>query len=245
MMRTLFKAQHPLFGRANNRQPLQKQQQSPYYWWWAFLRRNQRYLACCENEGKGELAALYKDFGDVRDDDFRLWWNAHGIALFREQPSNYLLKELASKDEWAEDWTAETMMVVAVPLTIPKVQIGKFFNRLLKTRHKGQRGRKALSDKDASTARYPLNRNVSVHTLKKQLVVYDAITANQTAVRKQTLAQIGVLLKLVPSHMPHPTDTPATAEDKRRIMAATVSRYYKQAKSIIEATADGVFPAKS
>jgi hypothetical protein len=244
MMRTVFKAQHPLFGRANNRQPLLKQQASPYYWWWAFLRRNQRYLACCEGDGKGELAALYKDFGDVRDADFRLWWNAHGIALFSEQPANYILKELASKDEWAAEWTADTMLVVAVPLTIPKNQIGKFFNRLLKTRHKGQRGRKALSDSDASTARYPLNRNVSVAALQKQLAVYDVYLANETAERKQTLAQIGAALKLVPHHMPNPKDSPATAADKRRIVSATVSRYYKQARTIIEATADGVFPAK-
>jgi len=244
MMRTVFKAQHPLFGRANNRQPLRKQQDSPYYWWWAFLRRNRRYLACCEGDGKGELEALYKDFGDVRDADFRLWWNAHGSALFSEQPPNYILKELTSKDDWAAEWTADTMLVVAVPLTIPKNQIGKFFNRLLKTRHKGQRGRKALSDGDASTARYPLNRNVNVAALKKQLAVYDAYLANETAERKQTLAQIGAALELVPHHMPNPKDSPTTAADKRRIVSATVSRYYKQASIIIEATADGVFPAK-
>ena len=243
-MRTVFKAQHPLFGRANNRQPLSKQQASPYYWWWAFLRRNQRYMDCCNNNGSGELAALYKDFGDVRDDDFRLWWNAHGIALFREQPKDLFLKELTSKDEWLDEWQASQVLVVAVPLSLPKNQIDKFFARLLKARHGGQRGRKALSDSDASTARYPLNRNVSVATLKTQLAVYDAIEANKVADKKRALADIGISLRLQPHNIPVSRDTPSTVADKRILLTATVSRYYKQARLIIAATADGVSPAK-
>ncbi len=242
-MRTVFKAKHPLFGRANSRLPLAKQQASPYYWWWAFLRRNQRYLACCEQNGTGELAALYADFGDVRGDDFRIWWNAHGQALFREQPPVYLLKEVADKSEWDDSWTRENMLVVAVPLALPKSHIGKFFTRLLKSRHGGKRGKKALSDAGASTALYPLNRNVSAGTLKTQLAVYDAIKANETAERRQTLAQIGISLRVQPHNIPLPKDTPATATDKRNQLAATVSRYYKQATKIVEATASGVFPA--
>jgi hypothetical protein len=243
-MRTVFKAQHPLFGRANNRQPLSKQQASPYYWWWAFLRRNQRYMDCCNNNGSGELAALYKDFGDVRDDDFRLWWNAHGIALFREQPKELFLKELTSKEEWLDEWQASQVLVVAVPLSLPKNQIDKFFARLLKARHGGQRGRKALSDSDASSARYPLNRNVSVLTLKTQLAVYDAIEASKVADKKRALADIGISLRLQPHNTPVSTDTPSTVADKRIQLSSTVSRYYKQARLIIAATADGVFPAK-
>jgi len=242
-MRIVFKVQHPLFGRANNRLPLKRQQASPYYWWWAFLKRNQRYVSCCEGNGEGELAALYKDFGDVRGDDFRLWWNAHGMALFREQPPTYFLKRLASKDDWDDSWTEQTMLVVAVPLAMPKNQIGKFFNRLLKEKHKRGRGKKSLSDDDASTARYPLNRNVTVKTLATQLAVYDAVKANQTAEPKQTLAQIGIALRVQPHNIPTAKDTPAVATDKRNQLAATVSRYYNQATKIVEATAQGVFPA--
>jgi hypothetical protein len=243
-MRTVYKAQHPLFGRANNRQPLPKQQASPYYWWWAFLRRNQRYMDCCNNNGSGELAALYKDFGDVRDDDFRLWWNAHGIALFREQPKALFLKELTSKDEWLDEWQASQVLIVAVPLSLPKNQIDKFFARLLKARHGGQRGRKALSDSDASTARYPLHRNVSVATLKTQLAVYDAIEANKVSDKKRALADIGISLRLQPHNIPAAKDSPSTVADKRMQLSSTVSRYYKQARLIVAATADGVFPAK-
>jgi hypothetical protein len=243
-MRTVFKAQHPLFGRASNRLPLSKQQASPYYWWWAFMRRNPRYVDCCNNNGSGELASLYKDFGDVRDDDFRLWWNLHGIGLFREQPKELFLKELSSKEQWLDEWTASQVLIVAVPLSLPKNQIEKFFSRLLKTRHGGQRGRKALSDEDASTARYPLNRNVSVATLKTQLAVYDAVEADRVADKKRALADIGISLRVQPNNIPSAKDSPSTVADKRMQLSSTVSRYYKQARLIVDATADGVFPAK-
>jgi hypothetical protein len=149
-----------------------------------------------------------------------------------------------SKDEWLDEWTASQVLIVAVPLALPKNQIDKFFSRLLKARHGGQRGRKALSDEDASTARYPLNRNVSVATLKTQLAVYDAIEANKTADKKRALADIGISLRLQPNNIPTSKDSPSAIADKRMQLSSTVSRYYKQARLIVAATADGVFPAK-
>jgi hypothetical protein len=101
-----------------------------------------------------------------------------------------------------------------------------------------------LSDEDASTARYPLNRNVSVATLKTQLAVYDAIEANKTADKKRALADIGISLRLQPNNIPTSKDSPSAIADKRMQLSSTVSRYYKQARLIVAATADGVFPAK-
>ena len=61
---------------------------SPYYWWWAYLRRSEAYLKCCEQGGKGKLAKIYADFGDVREDNFKKWWTSkdQGAKLFGEQP---------------------------------------------------------------------------------------------------------------------------------------------------------------
>jgi hypothetical protein len=64
-MSIVFKAIHPLFGRAPKSLPLGYQQRSPFYWWWEFLRRNEDYEACCAVGGKGELAHVYGDFGVV------------------------------------------------------------------------------------------------------------------------------------------------------------------------------------
>ena len=243
-MHVHFKAQHPVFGRTTNPRPLGYQQRSPYFWWWEFLRRNTDYLECCANEGKGQLAALYADFGDVRTDSFRQWWTAgeRGAVLFGEKPLPTTVKELHDASEWDSTWTKDTVMVLAVPLEIGKRRLQRYFAKLLIGRHKGKRGRKALSESDASTAKYPLHRNVSIHTLRIQLSVYDAMTANNLAVKKRTLARIGADLRLVTTAMPSAKDDKRDAAFKRNVMAATVGRHYKDAVRIIANTVNGQFP---
>jgi hypothetical protein len=129
-----FRAVHPLFGRGNKELPPSYQQRSPYYWWWAFLRRNPEYLRTCANGGGGELAALYADFGDVREDDFKSWWtvNQRGATLFGEKPLPLSLRELSTAAEWDASWRASGVMVVAVPLAVSKRRLQTYFAALLK-----------------------------------------------------------------------------------------------------------------
>ena len=241
-MGIVFKAQHPVFGRGNKPLGVSYQQRSPYYWWWEFLRRNEDYKACCAEGGTGELAGLYADFGVVSNDNFKEWWGQHGFRLFAEKPKPVKLAELDSPSEWDSSWTKDSVMVVAVPLDIPKRNLQGFFAELLKKRHGGKRGRKALSDKDASTARYPLQRNVSIHTLRVQLAVYDAVIAARTGEKKITLAQIGERLKLVPKTNRKTETEVMDAARRRAVLAATVSRHFKDAQRIVANTARGQFP---
>lgn len=237
-----FKATHPVFGRGAKPLGLAYQQRSPYYWWWEYLKRNEDYEACCAAGGKGPLEWLFKDFGVVKHVTFKAWWTERGFHLFAEQPKPVKLHELRSPNEWEATWTAETVMVVAVPLDIPKRNLQGFFALLLKQRHSGRRGRKVLSAGTTSTARYPLHRAASVETLRKQLVVYDAVMAKRRGEDKRTLAKIGADLNLVKNAMPDPKDLRHEAELKRNVMAATVSRYFKDAERIIANTAQGKFP---
>jgi hypothetical protein len=241
-MSIVFKAIHPLFGRAPKSLPLGYQQRSPYYWWWEFLRRNEDYKACCAAGGKGELANVYGDFGVVSNDTFKQWWTENGFRLFAEKPLPVKLAELKDATEWDPAWNSDGVMVVAVPLNISKRDIQKVFTQLLKKRHLGKPGRKALSDSDASTARYPLHRNFSINTLRTQLAVYDAVMANKSAPKKRTLAQIGADLKLVASAKASSKDEIEDAANKRNVMGATVSRYFKAAQRIVDNTAKGQFP---
>ena len=133
-------------------------------------------------------------------------------------------------------------MVLVVPLEVGKRRLQGYFAKLLKVRHKGKRGRKALSDSDASSSKYPLHRNVSIHTLRIQLGVYDKVNANNLAVKKRTLAQIGADLRLVDTAMPNAKDDKSIAALKRNVMAATVSRHYKDAVRIVANTSLGQFP---
>jgi hypothetical protein len=218
------------------------QQRSPYYWWWEFLRRNGDYADCCAAGGAGALAWLYADFGVVSNDNFKEWWTENGFRLFAEQAKPVKLFELDNAGEWDSSWTKDSVMVVAVPLDIPKRNLQGFFAELLKKRHGGKRGRKALSDVDASNARYPLHRNVSIHTLRIQLAVYDAVMAAKASDKKITLAQIGERLKLVPKTNKRTEGEVMDAAKRRAVLAATVSRHFKDAQRIIANTARGQFP---
>ncbi len=245
-MRVKFAAQHPTFGTKNNRKTLAYQQRSPYYWWWAYLRRNEAYLQCCANGGSGDLGELYKDFGDVRSEDFHKWWteDSRGARLFAEEQQPTLL-ELTSTSEWDAKWRADNMLVVAVPLQngVSKRDIQKSFATLLKRKHTAKRGR-SKTKWTSSTANYAINRNYTIESLRTALTVYDAYMANLKLPKKQqkTLWKIGVDLRLVATAMPNDKDDTADNLIKRNRMAASVSRYVKQASAIVEAVGLGKFP---
>ena len=241
-----FLAKHPLIGTKNKRAPLHLQQRSPYYWWWAYLRRNEDYLACCEGGGKGKLSKLYKDFGDVRSDDFPAWWGGslqRGQLLFAEQVSTKLMVEISDKAEWDEIKGTGNFVLLAFNMNIGRRQLQKKLATFLAQRHTGRRGRIALGSV-RSTARYPLHRNYSQHNLRVMLETYDAWYANQQLPKEQrlTLWEVGESIKLVPTAMTRKSDTQAERTNKRNVMTMAVSRYVRQAKRIIANTAKGQFP---
>ena len=237
---------HPLIGTKHNRKPIQYQQRSPYYWWWAYLRRNDDYLKCCARGGTGKLARLYKDFGDVRDDDFAAWWGGsvqRGSYLFAEQLSTDLMVEVKDWAHFSEIKEAGNFVLLAFNLDIGRRKLQKKLADFLEKHHTGRRGRVALG-RVKSTARYPLYRNYSQHNLRVMLETYDAWYVNQQLPKSErlTLWEIGESIKLVPSAMTRKSDTQAERTNKRNVMTMAVSRYVRQAKRIIANTAKGQFP---
>lgn len=238
-----FLAQHPTFGTKNNPRSLSYQQQSPYYWWWAYLRRNSEYLKCCENGGKGKFAKLYKEFGDVREDNFKKWWTEEqrGASLFAEQVGLMTLTELEDKSQWDDTWTKESVLIIAAPLTSSKRYLQSRFARLLKERHTAKRGRTAKK-LEASNSKYSLERNYTIENLRKTLQVYDEYVRTRGEARKVPLWKVGENLRLVPTAM---TSSKLPSEEnylRRNVMGATVKRYLKSAERIISFAAQGRFP---
>jgi hypothetical protein len=249
MGRVFFPAPYPLFGRKNSRLSVSHQQRSPYYWWWAYLRRSAAYLACCERGGASELAALYADFGDVREDNFHKWWveGGRGVRLFAEQPLAVNFSELATPADWQPHWDREQVMVLAVPLNVSKRRLKGVFAKLLDARHKGNKsGRPSMARlKDTSTARYKVERNYTISGLTTTLAVYDLWAANQAKPKEDrlTLWQIGKELNL--NRQAVKDAESKTAADRligRNVLGATVGRYVKQAKSMIANAEQGRFP---
>lgn len=248
-MKRHFRAPTPRFGRVNSRLPIGYQQRSPYYWWWQYLRRNANYIACCEKGGKGKLAALYADFGDVREDNFHKWWteNQRGAELFAEQPLTVKFGELATAADWQPHWDKETVLVVAVPLSMSKRALKGAFAKLLDSRHTGNKsGRPSMAKlKEVSTARYKLEHNYTVSGLLTALAVYDLWLENQTKPKAErlTLWEIGKALNINKSAI-RDAESSSNADRLvgRNVLGATVSRYVKQARTMIENTAAGKFP---
>ena len=241
-----FLAPYPKFGRVGNRLPVVHQQRSPYYWWWAFLRRNEQYIKCCQQGGKGKLSSLYKDFGDVREDDFHAWWTKEqrGSTLFGERALDLKFAELTSPDQWLPSWTGEQVMIVAVPLRESNRSLKGRFSKLLDARLQRTRGRPAMASV-TSTAKYPLARNYDTRHLEFALMAYGLWTIEQIkpSVERKTLWEIGVEMKFNREKC-----SEAVSKNKgerllaRNYLGAVVKRYVTQAQQIIKNTELGKFP---
>ncbi|MFN9708670.1 MAG: hypothetical protein ACK542_06110 [Burkholderiales bacterium] len=245
-MATFFLAPYPTFGTAKNRRSEAFQKRSPYYWWWAYLKRNQDYLDCCANGGQGRLAHLYADFGDVRDKEFRLWWqeDRRGARLFGEQQLEVKFHEVESATNWHADWTKDKVMVVAFPLAVGNRKLMGEIRKLLDKRHSGKQGRPAVS-KVESTAKYKLSRNYTTANLETALNVYDLWVLNNAKPKAEQIKQweIGVELKL---HKLAIKDAySGLKQDRavgRNLLGAMVKRYLTQAQKTIKSLEKGVFP---
>lgn len=193
------------------------------------------------------MAALFKDFGDVRDDSFHKWWTTgkHGAALFGEQPLSIQFMEVTSPEQWQPAWTSDKVLVVAFPLAKSKRKLMGHIKWLLDKRHPGKQGRPALAELD-STAKYRLSRNYTIANLQTSLAVYDLWLKSQSAPdgEKLVLWQIGAALNL---------NAKAAKQAVSRIgldrvmgrnhLTTLVKRYLNDAVKSIESVGMGVFPA--
>lgn len=210
------------------------------------MRRNSDYMRCCENGGAGELAALYADFGDLREDDFHKWWTGddRGVRLFGEQPLSVKFCELHAPVDWQPHWSNSDVLVLAVPLRMSKRKLKGLFAKVLDARHTGKQGRQNISLQESS-ARYRLARNYTIRNLQTTLDVYDRWLANQqvAAGLRQTLWQIGVDAGL--SKRAAKDAVSDSTQDRlvgRNLLGALVGRYVRQAKALVANSALGKFP---
>lgn len=156
-------------------------QNSVYYWWWEYLRRNKDYKRCCKQNGKGKLAALYNDFGDVfayETSEFWTWWsekvNEHetrGEYLFAEQ----VARRLEVRDNGDFDDLEDTL-VIKIPLEVRTAHLVKNFRRLLSDYEK-----QVKQARKKSRARYKVWAKVSNNTLHTTLKVYDYVHEHKGA----------------------------------------------------------------
>ncbi|BEI33214.1 hypothetical protein [Polynucleobacter sp. HIN5] len=230
-----FQYKHPTFGTKGKPKSKSSWEGTVYYWWWEYLRRNTDYLKCCESGGKGNLANLYKDFGDVRGDSFKNWWtkDGRGVNLFADPQAEYSIRVMEKGQSAIDPAEAFT---ISIPLYLPKKLILRRFKELLDERHKGKRGHQLAK---RSKARYQVKGQPNIPAIKQALEVYDFKKANP----KMKLWEIGnAIPKLQMGNKIKAGDTESEIADKKNVLAATVSRYLRRAEVSIQNTTLGKFP---
>ena len=229
-----FAYKHPTFGRTKDEKSGERYKNTVYYLWWEFLRRSEVYRKCCASAGKGKMKNIYQDFGNVFLSDFKTWWqtNQQGAYLFAEhlRPKMSLVKVMPDAS------VACQVLVVQVPLALPKRFLTAEFQKLLSVHHSGKRGRR---NNESSNARYPVTGHIDTVALQKCLRVYDMRFANP----KMALWQITQECKAIKRDaFIVAGDTQGIITNKKLILANTASRLVKKAMLIIRNTERGKFP---
>lgn len=228
-----FPYQHPTFGTEKKPKPARNWEDTVYYLWWAYLKRNDDYLKTCEANGRGRLSELYKDFGDVRGDSFKKWWNEgdRGAYLFSNPSSEDRISLLANGEKAFVD---EGRLVMSVPLSLPQKFLVDRFRKILEAHHTGKKGRQYAK---LSKAKYQFKGQPNIKALQIALKIYDRAKANP----EMTLWELGCYLPQFQVELENYKKGVIPEFAQRRVMASTVSRYKKRALNSINKAASKNF----
>ena len=187
-----FKGRHPIFTDRG----LQTTKSGTwwesnfYYLWFEYMKRSDYYRKVCEKNGKGNQK-LYKDFGDIRDKDFKTWWNekvdngrqARGNFLFAEP--NLQANDFADYGELMslqKDIDKGNYKVIVIPTFLKKDVALERVRRLMRDRYEYD---------SKSRARYPINKSAR----NRETEMLEALKAYDLWKKGLTLTEIGAELR--------------------------------------------------
>lgn len=232
-----FPYRHPTFGTAKNPKTPSHWKVSVYYWWFEYLRRNEDYRQTCANDGKGKCSGIYAHFGDLTGKTFKEWWfqDRRGEILFAE-PVTPPIRVVPPEKVIEGGFQRENTLVLEVPLDLPINFLVKNFREVVSKRHEGKRGkRQNLS----SRALYQAKGKVDVGFLEVALMVWDAKTDEPKKPLWKIADELGIAGV---KNRIKPTDSPSEVTDKKNVLAATASRFYRKASEMIMRSGEGKFP---
>lgn len=213
---------------------------------------NADYTAACAKAGVG-FERVYEDFGDVRYDGdryaaFKAWWNERVNTL--EERGAYLFAEpvLSGKsvamvtevDVAAAAIKDAHQILISIPLDLQRKHIERRLNTIFKKHLKSEAGR-LVTSVHKSKAKYSLEKSVVPDALKKTFDLYDAKRSAVAIGEKVSNYDLAKRARVKLQEREKP-DEINTAENYRRKISATVSRYIKQAEQMIERAGQGQFP---
>jgi hypothetical protein len=207
---------------------------SVYYYWWAFLRLNPQYIQCCEAGGTGELAGLYKDFGDVRDgarqttdgDDFQAWWIERGADLFAEPQQ---LDEIKLLEEMPEHHDFTHHALISIPLKTDLELTLVELREIIRAEINGYR----RQFPNESGAKYPVKQRPVLSALD------DALRCKLAQLENPDMDQYSLADE---AGLTFPTYSARDGDDLYAMKTRRVSRALQRANLLISNVIKGSFP---
>lgn len=209
---------------------------SPAYWWYKTLQASDDYVYCCEHNGQGLLAGLYRDFGDVRK-DFMSWWLNVGRKIFAETKSLKKVKVIDT-DTFEDLILRKDRLIVEIPLTMRKQTIMRQIGKYLKNTQDAAEPVDVW--KSSSAKRQIIKSKVRMTTVEMLLKVFDLRVKHPTLSNYEIGLKAGIDLDI------YARDTSGIDIDlaiEKRRMTIAVSRYLGQAKNLIANAERGIFPS--
>lgn len=213
---------------------------SVYYYWWAFLRLSNRYKECCNNGGTGELANLYRYFGDVRSNDFMKWWRFGGHPRDSKlwMHSGRRIFSYGSRDPIREvndpklgDDPGTGRIVLSIPVSNDLARLTAEFQQLMRPLVEDRM--RQLGEPKGTALFEVTSGNPSLKSLHKVLTAWQAKEANPN-IKKYDLAKLlGITDKI---------EGVEGDADHNSIVYTTLKRLLDRANVLIRNVERGRFP---
>ena len=235
---------YPVFGKGSYSEsnPPKTILSSPFYWWFKFLQQNEEYAKAVGGKRSKVPRQLVKDFGNIKDLDFKSWWKTHS-HLFAEPVTSYGMTIAQALDDLAPFGSKDAINLV-IPLDWTNVGIKRRFAQVIdKLVPKAKKGQAI----QPSEAPYRLGRKWStvafisaynVYKLKKQSDIQVAQGG-----QKIPWADIAIMAKLDAAEGLKVGQKTQFTSDHRRVLTILAKRHYKRAEGFINAAASTAFPS--
>lgn len=243
---------HPLFGRGiySEAAPPEGVTRSPFYWWFKFVQLSDEYQKALIGKRSTIDKQVVKDFGDVRNSDFKSWW-VERVDLFAEPQLTYRMAVASNINEIAP-FDDEQVINLVVPLNWTNVGIKRSFARVIdqlvpkQTKGKRAKGIKLEKKEVVSEAKYKIGRKWSIsgfeYAYKVYLIKRDNDLLVQQGGKKLYWADIAIKAAL-PSYMRYKEGKTVYNETEiRRLLTIMAKRHYTQAEAYIKSAASKSFP---
>lgn len=202
-----------------------KVEKSAYYWWYRFLQKV---------DGYGPSHPMWDEFGDVAQ-DFGDWWIAVERIFMTGLPPGVV--RLVSDAEIKEA-QKEGAMIVRVDPQCTRHYLRCSFDAFMQDEDITDSPGRKKHEQETQMAQRGFATRPEVRGLEKCWRVHELRTAEPNL----SLYEIGIRLNLNPNAVVTKRMLPKIKAGKINVMNATVSRYWRQALSIIDHVGRGEFP---